>query len=94
MQTDQPPRTLVLNEIVAQTGSAEELEPKDRARFALAGRILFGLACLFVFASLALIYADDTRQPQAQAVFDFVTTFAPPVATLVIAFYFKSTNPD
>jgi hypothetical protein len=76
-----------------KTGTAEELTPTDKARLAIAMRVLLALALIFIAASLCLIFGPESRLTQSQAIFDFVKTIVPPIATLVIGFYFRSENP-
>jgi len=79
---------LVLTE--ASIGEAEELPPHDRARLSIAVKVLGAIASIVILAGLALLFGPDSRVDQAQAIFDFVKTIAPPIVTLVIGFYFRS----
>ena len=77
-------------ELENDVGEAKELPPQERARLVIAGWVLGVLALIFVLAGGAMIFGPECRFAQAKEVFDFVKTIAPPIATLVIGFYFRS----
>lgn len=79
-----------LTDLESSLGEAQELPPQDRARLTIAINVLGALALIFLFASLALVFGPDSRIEQEKAIFDFVKTIAPPIATLVIGFYFRN----
>lgn len=78
-----------LTDLESKTGKAEEMAPNDRARLTIAINVLGALALIFLLSGLALIYGPNDRTDEAQAIFDFVKTMAPPIATLVLGFYFR-----
>ena len=86
----QDPDELKISDFESTAGSAEELPPHDRARLSIAHKVLAVLAIIFIAASLFLIFGPMDRLAQEQAVFDFVKTIVPPIATVVIGFYFRS----
>lgn len=63
--------------------SGGPLSAKDRMRFA--GRVLGGIALLFILAGLAAISHPDSGGP----IFDAAVKILPPIATLIIGFYFS-----
>ena len=79
-----------LTDLESKTGKAEEMAPNDRARLTIAINVLGALALIFLLSGLALIYGPNNRADEAQAIFDFVKTMAPPIATLVLGFYFRN----
>ncbi|MDP1997158.1 MAG: hypothetical protein Q8J90_08150 [Gallionella sp.] len=79
-----------LTELESGSGEAKELPPHDRARLTIAVNVLGALALIFFLACLALVYGPDDRANQAKEIFDFVKTMAPPIATLVLGFYFRN----
>lgn len=76
-------------ELEGGVGQAQELPPQDRARLVIASWVLGVLALIFALSGGALIFGPECRLEQAKEVFDFVKTIAPPIATLVIGFYFR-----
>ena len=88
MLTTRHPDPIDIRELAKTSGKAEELPARERARFALAGWVLVGLVVLVGLSGLVLIYGPAGRLTEATEVFDFVSTMAPPIATLVISFYF------
>lgn len=58
----------------------------------LANRIsvLLLLALIFVSSGSLMVFGPKCRISEAKEVFDFVKTMAPPIATLVIRFYFRN----
>lgn len=83
---------LILTGLESKLGEAQELPPQDRARLKIANSVLFFSLALIVLSSLAMILAPDTRIQQAETIFEFIKTIAPPMVTLVIGFYFRSEN--
>lgn len=79
-----------LDEIENTVGLAQELPPGDRVRLSIASWVLGVLATIFVLFGCLMIYGPTERLTQIKEVFDFVKTIAPPIATLVIGFYFRS----
>lgn len=79
-------------ELENNVGEAQELPPQERARLVIAGWVLGVLALIFTMAGGVMIFGPECRLAQAKEVFDFVKTIAPPIATLVIGFYFRSDN--
>jgi hypothetical protein len=77
-------------ELENNVGEAQELPPQERARLVIAGWVLGVLAIIFVLAGGVMIFGPECRLAQAKEVFDFVKIIAPPIATLVIGFYFRS----
>lgn len=90
MVTETPNAPVRLTELESKTGTAEEMAPNDRARLRIAINVLGVLALFFLLASLALIYGPSDRANEIKAVFEFVKTLAPPIATLVLGFYFRT----
>ena len=88
MPTTRHPDPIDIGELAKTSGKAEELPARERARFALAGWVLAGLAVLVGLSGFFLIYGPADRLTKAEEFFDFVSTMAPPIATLVIGFYF------
>lgn len=88
MSTTSHPDPIDISDLAKTSGEAKELPARERARFALAGYVLIGLAVLVGLSGFVLIYGPADRLTEATAVFDFVSTMAPPIATLVIGFYF------
>ncbi len=86
------PEVISLKELSREMGSAEELHPKDKARLKLAGYILFGLALIFLTVAWVHVYGPCETRKEAAEVYEFVSTFAPPIVTLVIGFYFNTEN--
>lgn len=84
------PETVNLTDLEKDAGSAVEMSPQERARLSLALWVLSFLGLIFVLSAAALIMGPGDRVEQAQTVFEFVKTVAPPIATLVIGFYFRS----
>jgi hypothetical protein len=82
--------TVKLFDFESDTGKAKELEPADKARLSIARGVLWALALIFLGAAVGLLYGPDCRLEQSQAIFDFVKTIVPPIATLVIGFYFRN----
>ena len=80
---------LRLTDLEVGVGHAVELSAQERARLTLAVRVLAALGLVVVLAAYVLIYGPSERLDEAKAVFDFVKTVAPPIATLVIGFYFR-----
>ena len=79
-------------EMEQEVGEAKGLTPHDRMRLSIAVRVLLALAILIVFSGLALLFGPSDRTEQAKTFFEFVKTIAPPMATLVIGFYFRGEN--
>lgn len=79
-----------LDEISESLGSATELDARDRVKFG--AQILLGLAILLVLASVVYLGASESSEQAAQAIYEFVTTFSPPLAFLVIGYYFRGDN--
>lgn len=79
-------------EMESAVGKAEELTPSDRMRLSIAVRVLGALAVLILISGWGLLYGPTDRLEQAKTIFEFVKTIAPPIATLVIGFYFRSDN--
>ena len=77
-------------EVEPKYGEAQELPPHDRARLAIAVKVLGAIAVIIILAGAALVFGPDDRLDQATAMFDFVKTIAPPIVTLVLGFYFRS----
>lgn len=71
-------------------GRAEELSPKDRARFKLAGWILGSLLLLVLVSAALLAWGPIDRIAFIKEFFSFIKTFVPPMVTLVIGFYFQA----
>lgn len=90
METENQSDQVRLTDLEFKTGEAEEMAPNDRARLTIAINVLGALALIFLFSGLALIYGPNDRIEEAKAVFDFVKTMAPPIATLVLGFYFRN----
>lgn len=88
--SDQPQQEkLELENLVDKQGEAEELPPADKARLKLAGWVLTAIFLAFIASGGALIFGPVDRMEQTEAVFEFVKTMGPPIATLVIGFYFR-----
>lgn len=84
---------VVIDELpLNDTGGVQELQPMDRMRLSIALWVLGAILGLIVLAGLALLYAPDSRADQAKAFFEFVKTMGPPIVTLVIGFYFRSSG--
>jgi hypothetical protein len=81
-----------LADIESKVGEAEELTAHDRARLSIAVKVLAALFIVFCGAGWGLLYGPDSRLEQAKEIFEFVKTIAPPIATLVLGFYFRSEN--
>jgi hypothetical protein len=79
-----------INELEDAVGEAKELPPQEKARLVIAAWVLGVLALIFVLSGGVMVYGPECRIEQAKEVFDFVKTMAPPIATLVIGFYFRS----
>jgi hypothetical protein len=94
MATTQRERSEDVNiiEMESAVGKAEELTPSDRMRLSIALRVLGALAILICASGAAMLYGPLDRLEQAKTIFEFVKTIAPPIATLVIGFYFRSDN--
>jgi hypothetical protein len=60
-----------------------EVNPKERLNFAKS--ILFWLAFLFILGMAAFVLSPD----KGEKIFDACKTVLPPIATLVIAYYFQ-----
>lgn len=90
MEQEKKKDELRLADLELKSGSAEEMPAQDRARLTIAVRVLGALAIIFIMAGWVLIYGPECRLAQAKEVFEFVKTIAPPIATLVIGFYFRS----
>lgn len=80
---------LRLTELVSKSGVASELPVQDRIRLMLANRVLLAIFVIIILSGLVLVYAPDTRIKEANTIFEFVKTIAPPLVTLVIGFYFQ-----
>lgn len=78
-----------LLDIENSVGRAQELPPQDRARLTIASWVLGVLAIIFLLSGWAMMYGPECRLNEAKEVFNFVKTIAPPIATLVIGFYFR-----
>lgn len=85
-----PQEEVRLTDLESSSGEAQELPPHDRARLTIAAWVLGAMLLIFVLASMALVLGPNERLEQEQAIFDFVKTIAPPIATLVIGFYFRN----
>lgn len=86
-------KIISIAELESESGGApKELGPQDRVRLKIASNVLLFIVALVVLASLAMIYAPDERVKQAEIIFEFVKTIAPPIVTLVIGFYFRDAN--
>lgn len=92
MAEKQRPSELRIAELESDAGKAEELPPQDRARLRVAGQTLLGVAAFTLLSGAALVFAPDNRVTQAEAMFEFVKTIAPPLVTLIIGFYFRNEN--
>ena len=86
------PEPISLKDLSKDIGQAKELPTKDRARLKLAAHILIGLGLIFVASAWVHIYGPIETREEAAEVFEFVSTFAPPIVTLVIGFYFNTEN--
>ncbi|HEX4966226.1 MAG TPA: hypothetical protein VF173_35790 [Thermoanaerobaculia bacterium] len=66
------------------------LEPArlEEERFWLAKWLLLGLVVLFVLSAAADLFAGD----QGKTVFEACKTIVPPIATLVIGYYFSNNS--
>ena len=86
------------NDIIVETlaneldGQVNQLSPEDRARLGLAFWVLGAVFALVLLSGILLIYGPDCRKEQTQAFFDFMKTLGPPLVTLVIGFYFRSSK--
>ncbi len=78
-----------LEELAENVGNAQELSPKDRARFDLARRILSGVFLLFLISIALLAWGPEDRRDLFENLFDFAKTGGLSLATLVIGSYFK-----
>ncbi len=85
-------KLISLKDLAKDMGTAEELPAKDRARLKLASQILVGLGVIFLTTAWVHIYGPNDTRKEAAEVFEFVSTFAPPIVTLVIGFYFNTDN--
>lgn len=90
MATENQSDQVRLTDLESKTGKAEEMAPNERARLTIALNVLGALALIFLLSGLALIYGPNDRTDEARAVFDFVKTMTPPIATLVLGFYFRN----
>jgi hypothetical protein len=91
MAVEQPNKEKVLiSDLEDNVGKASELAPQEKARLVIAGWVLSVLAVIFVLSGGVVIFGPECRIKEAKEVFDFVKTIAPPIATLVIGFYFRS----
>ena len=79
-----------LTDLETNLGEATELRPQEKVRLDLALKVLGTLAGIFLLSGSALIFGPCERLSQAKDIFDFVKTIVPPIATLVIGFYFRS----
>jgi len=61
----------------------------DRSKLLLAKQILLTIFITFIFAAIARIFVPGEG---ADAVWDCVTYVLPPLATLIIGFYFGNKN--
>lgn len=84
------PTELRLTDLEPGIGEAKELPPQDRARLKIAGWVLGSLAVLTVLAGGVYVYAPENRLEAAKQIFEFTKTIVPPIATLVIGFYFRN----
>ena len=90
MNEKQKPDQIRIADLELNVGTAQELPVKDRIRWELAQRVLLVLAIIFIFSSYMLVYGPVDRLAQAQAVFEFVKTIVPAIATLVLGFYYRN----
>jgi hypothetical protein len=74
----------------AGVGAVDELPPRDKARLALAGRVLLGLFLTMLIALAAVLFAPACRLAEAKEFLSFVKTLVPPLVTLVLGFYFNA----
>lgn len=79
-----------IDELEDDVGKAKELPPQERARLLIAGWVLGVLALIFISSGSLMVFGPECRITEAKEVFDFVKTMAPPIATLVIGFYFRN----
>lgn len=91
-EEEKPNGQLRLTDLESDSGEAQELPPQDPARLTIAVNVPGAMALIFFLAGLALIFGPDDRLKEAKEIFDFVKTIAPPIATLVIGFYFRNEN--
>lgn len=64
-------------------------EPNAKQRLGLAYAILAGCAVGLVLAGVAVLAVPESKQEQADSIFEFSKTVFPPIITLVIGFYFN-----
>lgn len=70
-------------ELLEQNVSIDQIS--EREKFKAAKQILLGLAVLYVFTIVAYMI----RPKDGNKLLDIITVTFPPIATLILAFYFK-----
>jgi hypothetical protein len=60
----------------------------DKDKFIAAKQILFGLALLYIITIVAYLYKPE----DGIKLLDICTTTFPPLATLILVFYFRQSN--
>lgn len=78
-----------ISELSESLGQAAELHPNDRVRRSMAYLVLGGVFFLLVASGAAMLTVSVDRLERAQQLFEFVKSFALPLVTLVLGFYFR-----
>ncbi|KRG65642.1 hypothetical protein ABB26_03625 [Stenotrophomonas humi] len=81
-----------IDDTANEVGGVVDISPSDKARLTMAYLVLAGVAILLVLSWASLMFIPDNRQVQAQAFFDFVRAFGPPLITLVLGYYFRDSQ--
>jgi hypothetical protein len=69
------------------SGAGPEIQPLDpQARLRLAQWVLLGAAIMFIASAASFLYDETT----GKHIFDAGKTILPPIATLVLGYYFSS----
>jgi purine-cytosine permease-like protein len=89
--TDDTARVIRLTDEEDDIGNQPvELGPKDKARLALASRVLLAVLLVVIISLAAVIWCPFNRLAEVKEFVSFVKTVAPPLITLVIGFYFNA----
>lgn len=73
-------------------GEAIELSPQDKVRRSIASWLLIGLFALVLLSAWMLVCIPDSRISHAADFFAWVKAFVPPIVTLIIGFYFRTSS--
>lgn len=90
--TLQEEEVVSIEDTADEVGGVEDISPSDKARLTMAYLVLGGVAFFLVLGWMSLMFIPEGRQVQAQAFFDFVRSFGPPLVTLVLGYYFRDSQ--